>query len=228
MIVVTNVGANVNEDAAQKYGVELCSQSVLVAGKAVDTWPRVSFDVADGWVRTSPEHPHVLGTTAKEFVSVLQRIAQADREIIVVQGSRKLIQSFQSATSAAKSLNEHPRFRDVKIHVVDSGAMDAAVGLIVVLAASAAAEGVRFEKVVTLVERAVHELCFVGLVRTFDYLVRGGRASVFKARLAELLRIRPLIGLADGEIVPIGRFSEKSDPTEKMVDHLEESLGDRR
>ncbi|MCA9592554.1 MAG: DegV family EDD domain-containing protein [Myxococcales bacterium] len=228
MIVVTNAGGNVNERAAEQYGIEICPQGVVVAGKTLDTRERVPFHEVDAWVRSSSQHPHVLGTTAREFVTVFQRVAAKDHEIIVVQGSKKLVQSYQAAASAAKTLHDHPRFRDVGIHVVDSKSTDIGVGLIAVLVAAAGAAGVPFAEAKRLADAAPAHLTQIATVRTFDYLIRGGRASVFKARLAELMRIRPMIGWVDGEVVPVGRMSSKADRAEKLAEHLRQTVGEGR
>ncbi len=225
MIVVTNAGANVNEGAAEKYGIEICPQCVVVGEKTLDTRGSVPFARADEWVASSAQHPHVLGTTAREFVSVFQRVAQADREIIAVQGSKKLVKSHQAALSAAKMLHEHPRFGDVKVHVVDSKLTDVGVGLIAVLAASASAAGLSFREAARLADAATDQLTQVATVRSFDYLIRGGRASVFKARLAEFMRVRPMIGFSDGEVTPVGRMSRSADRPEKLAEHLRASVG---
>lgn len=121
VIIVTNPGSNLTADEVREHDIRLTPQQIVVDGEAHDTRGGFTFADIDRWVQSAKQHPHVVGTTASEFVQYFQRLAQEDSEILAVMTSRKIIGSHDAALVAANTLKAHPRFAHVRILVADSG-----------------------------------------------------------------------------------------------------------
>ncbi len=218
MRIVTNPGANLGPALTAHYGITLSPQQIVVDGVAHDTREEIPLATVDEWVRTSKDHPHVLGTAAAEFAALFRQIAAEDQEIVAVMTSKKIIQSHQAAVSTLHALRSHPRYSSLKVSIVDTTVTDLGAGLIAVLAAEAKQAGLDFDAVTALCEAAAERVRMVLYVATLDNLVKGGRASFLRAWLANVLQVRPLIVFRDGELKPDARVSAKSDPTDGILE----------
>jgi fatty acid-binding protein DegV len=58
-----------------------------------------------------------------------------------------------------------------------------------------------------------------------DYLVKGGRASVLRAYLANLLGVRPVIAFVDGEFKVVAKLRTGTETPAALADSLEAHVG---
>jgi DegV family protein with EDD domain len=65
--------------------------------------------------------------------------------------------------------------------------------------------GTSDEEVDALVERYRHETGLLFTVDTLEYLARGGRIGRARAWAGELLNIKPILSIRDGEVLPVKR-----------------------
>lgn len=228
MRIVTNPGSNLSRAAIDRYDVHVTPQNIVVDGEAHDTRDGIGLSTIDAWVRTAKVHPYVVGTTAAEFVGMFRELSARDREIFVVMTSRKLIGSHDAAVSAAKTLSSHAGFDDVRIVVGDTGVTDVGAGLATILAGEAMRAGLSLEAIAAAIEAFRLHAELVILPQNLDYLVKGGRATSARAFLANVFRVRPLIGFVEGEVAVVGKVSAKAAPSEVVSSHLVQRLGEGR
>lgn len=224
--MVTNPGSNLPQDLCAHYDIEVTPQQIVVDGTSHDTRPGISFEQIDTWVRTAKVHPHVLGTTAAEFVSLFTRVARRDREILAVMTSRKIIGSHDAAVIASRSVME--KQRDVRIAVGDTGTTDLGAGLACLLAAEARNAGLDLERVAELVEAYRTHVRMYIMPKTLEYLVKGGRASSLRAFFAGLFGLRPLLSFVDGELKAVGKIPMKADIATAVASAVEADIGRAR
>lgn len=206
MRVITNPGSNVSRRALQQYGIELSPQQIVVDGVSHDTREEVSIKDIDRWVWTAKEHPHVVGTTAQEFVQMFANAIATDPELLVVLTSKKIIQTYAAATAAARTLQSRTATKHAQFGIVDTGITDAGAGLIVIAAGALARAGVPLRTAERVLETMASRILCVFAPETFEYLVKGGRASWLRARAATMLNLRALVGFSDGESSAFGTF----------------------
>jgi len=60
---------------------------------------------------------------------------------------------------------------------------------------------------------------------TLRYLYMGGRIGLAKSLAGTLLNIKPLIGVENGVVVPLGQARSRSKAYQKMVDLIESTVG---
>jgi DegV family protein with EDD domain len=60
---------------------------------------------------------------------------------------------------------------------------------------------------------------------TLKYLYMGGRIGKARHLVGSLLNIKPLIGMEDGVIVPLGFARSRAQAYQAMVDKVEEGIG---
>ena len=71
--------------------------------------------------------------------------------------------------------------------------------------------------------RSRENIQFVFVLETLEYLQRGGRIGKAQAFVGTLLRFKPLLGIVDGEVVPLAHVRSRA----KAFDTTEELLTQR-
>ena len=136
--------------------------------------------------------------TPAAFAQVYQSAVDASEEVVVLTISSKLSGTYQSATIAAMDFPG-------KVFVVDS--MNAALGsgILAELAVRLADSGMSAGEIADRLTKERDNVHLVAVVDTLEYLKRGGRVSKTVAFAGELLSIKPVITLLDGEVAVIGK-----------------------
>lgn len=226
MIITTNPGSNLNPVALAEYQIELTPQQIVVDGEHHDTRERIALATVDEWTATAKEYPYVLGTSAGQFAGFFNAFSKRDKEILSIQTSRKLIPSYDAACSAARTLGK----KDPSLHieVIDSQMTDSGAGMATILACEAAKAGLSIMEVADVVQRFCQGAEAVVIPETLDNLVKGGRASFLKAFFADLLGLRPVITMKEGELTPAGKMRKKDDRVAEMVTRMAKLIDDKR
>ena len=219
MKIVTNPGSNLPRQALEHYGIEVSPQQIVVDGTTHDTRATIPYATIDRWVRSSPEFPHVVGTTAHEFVALLSVVAREDPELLVVLTSRKIIKSYAAAVSATRTLRDAAAFKNIAIGVVDSRMTDAGTGLLAIAAGEASRAKIGLAKTERILELLAQRSTMAFVPATLDNLVRGGRAGWARAQIANLLHLLPIIGFRDGELESLDRMRRSTNVAEALIDN---------
>lgn len=220
MRILTNPGANLPPELLRHYDILSTGSSIVVDGESHDVRDDLALDQVDGWVATARVHPYVLGTSAAEIARCCLKAGEEDDEILIVMSSRKIIQSYDAACSAARTLESHPVGRKLRIRVVDSMSTDLGLGLPVLAAAEAVRAGMRFDEVGDFVETLAGRGHFAFVPRSIDNLVRGGRASFLRGWMAKMLGLRPLLAFVDGEPAMVGKCKTSEDHPRLVAEYL--------
>jgi DegV family protein with EDD domain len=61
-------------------------------------------------------------------------------------------------------------------------------------------------------------------VATLEYLRRGGRIGAASSMIGSLLKLRPVLTLRDGQVVPLGKARGAADTVRFVERHLEQTL----
>ena len=119
-------------------------------------------------------------------------------ELLVITISSKLSGTYSSALQAASMF-------EGKVRVIDS--LNAAIGerLLCEYALRLIKDGLTIDEIVEKLEIAKTKICLIALVDTLEYLKKGGRISSTVAFAGELISLKPVIGIVNGEVKMIGK-----------------------
>ncbi len=127
-------------------------------------------------------------------------IAEGAEEIVSIHVPEKL-----SGTLNAMRLGAEAVAKD-RITLVDSLQLAFGIGMQVWAAAELALEGADRDTILATIETVRIHTKVYAIIDTMEYLRRSGRVNALAASLGEILRIRPVINVADGEVQSIGRL----------------------
>lgn len=171
-------------------------------------------------LRESKAPPKTSQPAVGEFLAAYREVAQAADAIISVHASSKLSGTFRSAETAATMLRqERP---DVRIETIDTLTIATCQGVVAMRAAQDAVGGKSFEEVVAGARALMTKPRVLFVPDTLEYLQKGGRIGRAQALVGSLLQIRPILTVADGEVVPRDRARTRARATERVLELMAE------
>jgi fatty acid kinase fatty acid binding subunit len=170
-------------------------------------------------LRSSPELPTTSQPTPADFLAAYSELAGYER-ILSLHLAANLSGTYQSAGIAAAELG------DGRVRTIDTETASAGISLLALAIQRRLDAGTTDEEVDALVERykAEHGLLFT--VDTLEFLARGGRIGRAKAFAGELLHVKPILSIRNGEVIPVKRVRGARKAFQEFVDALESETAD--
>ena len=134
------------------------------------------------------------------FSQAISRAQEAGEDVVVISLSSKLSGTYQSACTAAAEAGDA-----TEVHVVDTENVTLGMKILIQYALRLLDEGKTAAEIARAVEEARDRVCVVALLDTLEYLKRGGRISAAAGTVGELLSIKPVIPVRDGEVAVLGK-----------------------
>lgn len=135
-----------------------------------------------------------------EFEAAYRHLLTRAKSIVSIHISRRLSGTVNAAETARSLLPE------ADITVVDSRLVAGALGLVVRAAARVAQEGKPLAEVLSLIDQLITAIKVYFSIESLEYLRRGGRIGGAQALLGTILKINPILTLADGVIQPFEKI----------------------
>lgn len=155
--------------------------------------------------------PKTAAPSPADFIAAFEPVISSGKDIVYISLSSAISSTYQNALLAAGE------FPEGRIQVIDSETLCGGIALLVMKAARAAEKGLSAIEIADMLKhtRSLVETQFV--VDTLDYLYMGGRCSGMQNFIGSLLKIRPVLRLVDGSIIPTNKIRGKK---EKAVEQM--------
>jgi DegV family protein with EDD domain len=108
------------------------------------------------------------------------------------------------------------------IDVTDSQTTSWGLGVVVSAAAQAADNNLPMDQIVRLVRGMLPHIYVIFFVERLDYLEQGGRIGLAQALLGTMLRIKPILLIEEGEIIPMEKVRTRDLAIDKLADFVAE------
>ena len=152
------------------------------------------------------------------FAEVYREAFRRGETVIVICLSGKLSGTYQSAVVAAEDAPG-------EVYVVDSRNVTAGERLLVEYALRMVSEGVSARNIVRTLEQARERIHILGLLDTLEYLKKGGRISKTVAFVGEVMAIKPVVTVAEGEVSILGKARGSKNGSNFLIKEIEKCGG---
>jgi DegV family protein with EDD domain len=149
-------------------------------------------------LRTATDLPTTSQPTPADFLSTYEQLADYER-IYSIHISGKLSGTIESARTAAAEADGD------RIRIVDSDTASAAIAMVGLAVQRRLERGTTDEEIDELVARFRRENALLFTVETLEFLARGGRIGRARAFAGQVLNVKPILTIQDGEVVPLKR-----------------------
>jgi fatty acid kinase fatty acid binding subunit len=169
-------------------------------------------------LRTASELPTTSQPTPGDFLATYEELGSYER-IYSLQLSAKLSGTFDSARTAASELGD-------KVRVVDTETASAAIAILGFAIQRRLERGAADDEIAELIERYKRDAGIVFTVDTLEFLQKGGRIGKAAAFAGSLLQIKPILSIADGEVLPLKRVRGNQKAIQEFASAFTESTRD--
>lgn len=216
--IITDSAADLTAEYAEAHAVTVIAMTTIfgeteyVEGVTIthhEFYEKLIED--DTLPKTSQLAPH-------QFESVYKEIDAKGDTAVVITLSSKLSGTYQNAVIAASD------YENV-IFPVDS--LNATVGeqVLVKRAVILAEEGKSASEIAATLCRERSRVRLIALLDTLEYLKKGGRISPTTAFVGNMLSIKPVVTVQDGEVVVIGKARGSKKGNNMLIEYINEHGG---
>lgn len=176
------------------------------------------------WLVTARELPTTASPGPGDYIEIYEElIKEGYEEILSIHITSKGSGAYQAAMIAKSMMAE--RLPQLRLEVVDTLNVSMCQGWMVIEAARAAMAGLKMDEILPRLRRMLPKLQMIQTADTLRYLYMGGRIGKAKHMVGSLLNIKPLIGIKDGMVAPLGQARSRGQAYHKMVDLIEQAVG---
>jgi fatty acid kinase fatty acid binding subunit len=212
--VVSDSNAYLPKQLAEANGITMLQQYVLFGDGRRMHEDEVDLDAFFDEMRSAEQLPKTSHPTTEDFVAAYEELLKDAEAIVSVHSSGQISHTVEAAAEAAEQLGAGDR-----IHVIDSLSAGGGLGVIALAAARKAAAGEAAERVVEVAEEARSELKMWFAVDTLEFLRRSGRIGAASAWVGSTLRVKPILTIDSGQMMPVERVRTAERAFERLVDY---------
>lgn len=215
--ILVDSASDININEAMEMDIELLPMQITFNNidyfDGVDLLPRQFYEKlieSDTLPKTSQINPF-------RFSEAFERLVNEGHEVIAIVLSSKLSNTFNNALQASQEF-------EGKVFVVDSLSATAGERLLVEYALRLIKEGKTAKEIYEELMEKRHKIQIMALLNTLEYLKKGGRISSAVSFAGELLSLKPVISIVDGEVKLIGK-ARGSKNGNNLINKLVEEKG---
>jgi len=186
--IVTDSTSDIPKDLVASLPITVIPVYITLNGKSYLDNVEISREVFYQELPDSEPHPTTAAPSPEQFLQAYHAAADKGASAIF---SIHISETFSAILKSAQSAAE--KFDRLPIHVIDSGNLSMAEGLIVIKAAQSAQEGKSAEEVKAIIDSVIPRTYAYAKLDTIDYLLRGGRISAIQYSVVSMLGIKPIL-----------------------------------
>ena len=225
--VLTDSTASLPETLIQSLHIETVAYYVHRGQEVLRDLVTIQPDEFLRWLPTTRVLPNTAAPSPGDYLEAYERLADGGaEEIVSIQMSSNLSAGYEAATLAGGMLRDQRP--GVRVAVIDSRNAALCQGWMAVEAARAALAGLGLDEITARIRRMVPVSHMIQTADTLRYLYMGGRIGRAASLFGTVLNIKPLIGIEDGVIVPLGKARSRGQAYAMMADMVAQMLGRSR
>lgn len=165
-----------------------------------------------GRLATFPAYPTTAAPSVGTFTQTYERLtAGGATQILSLHLAHELSATLNTVQLAATAANSVP------VTLFDTRQITVGAGLLVLLAAEAAAAGQTLAEIIDMLNQQVKQTRVFGMIHSLDALHRSGRVSWAEFGIGSLLQIKPIMMIADGTISAVAKVRTRKRALQHML-----------
>ena len=185
-------------------------------------------DVYEFMVEHPNDYPKTAQPSVEDYLKTFEKYASQGMDIICFCLSAKFTGSMNAAMIARDQILE--QFDNIRIEVMDSMLATVMQGLMIQELVRFKRAGAAFEDVIAKAKYLRDTARIFFTVENMNYLIHGGRVGKLAGVAANVLNLRPMILMTQGELFPMGlargRSQSKKKAMEKLFSYIKENGND--
>ncbi len=171
---------------------------------------------------TTTVQPTTSQPTPGDFLAVYEEVSASYERVLSLQLSSTLSGTYASAQTAAEMLGGD------RVRVIDTRTVSAAIAMLALGVRRRLESGTTDEEIDAFVARFQREHRLLFTVSTLEYLQRGGRIGRAAALAGNLLNVKPILTIRDGEVVPLKKVRGNAEGVRRVPGAVRGDVDRRR
>jgi DegV family protein with EDD domain len=192
-IIVADTTCGLPRDLLRNRGIPFVPQVVIFGDQSFHD--DGELDTAE-FLKKLKSFPTLPKTAAPEpalYYPIYDKAREQGQSIVVVAPSSKISGTVRSAQTAAED------FPGMEIRIVDTLTVSCNLGALVLMADDMAKAGKSAEQIECAIQELIPRGRLYFVVDTLEYLAKGGRIGGAKALLGELIQVKPVLAIVNGQ-----------------------------
>jgi DegV family protein with EDD domain len=214
--IVADTTCGLSRELLKQRGIPCVPQVVIFGDRSYHDDGELETAAFLKLLKASATLPKTAAPEPALYHPIFTKAQERGNSLIVLAPSSKISGTVRSAQTASLE------FPGMDIRVIDTLTISCNLGSLVILADDLARAG----KTADEVEKAVKEMIPRGqiyfVVDTLEYLAKGGRIGDARALLGELIQIKPILTLRNGQAEPYEQQRTRKRSLARLVEIVEE------
>ncbi|MBX0357142.1 DegV family protein [Halobacillus sp. Nhm2S1] len=221
--VLCDSASDLNQEMFEQFSVQSLPLKVILNNEeyddGIDITPKEVYDrMKDG------EAPKTAQVSPQTFRETFTALAEKGQPFIYFAFSSELSGTYQTAKMIEQEVKEE--YENARFDVIDTKAASLGYGLVILRAAELAKGGASYDEVLELGQYHATHMEHIFTVDDLEYLQRGGRVSRTAAFVGGLLKIKPLLHMEDGKLIPLEKIRGSKKVLKRMLEVMDERGAD--
>jgi DegV family protein with EDD domain len=211
-IIVADTTCGLPRDLLTQRGIPLIPQDVIFGDEVFHDDKELDTATFLQKLKASKSLPKTAAPEPPLYYPIFEQARKSGESIVIVAPTGKASGTVRSAQTAAQD------FTDVDIRIVDTQTISCNLGSLVLVADDMAKGGKTADEIVAKLNDMIPRGRIYFLVDTLEYLAKGGRIGGAKRLLAELLEIKPILQIKDGQVEAFEQQRTKKRALARLVE----------
>jgi len=214
LAIVTDSTCDISDDLAESNHIHIVPNLVIIEEQSLEDGKDITRQEFYERLPTMKKHPTTATASSGAYQQLYEKLfQQGASQILSIHASSLLSGIFGAASAAAQAFGE-------RVGVVDSEHISMGLGFQVLAAAEAVTLGATREIVISLLKEIRQRIHLVAMLDTLEYVRRSGRVSWARARLGNLLSVKPFVGIRNGLVNSLGETRTRRKGIERLKQFL--------
>ncbi len=214
--IVADTLCSLPHDLLKQRGIPLIPQIVMFGDQSYHDDNEIDTATFLKKLKASTQLPKTAAPEPTLYYPIFQRAQEKGESVIVIAPTGKASGTVRSAETAAQD------FPQADIRIIDTLTIAGNLGSLVLMADCWAKEGADADTIVKRVNEMIPRERTYFLVATLEYLQKGGRIGGAKALVGELLQVKPILSICEGQIEPFEQQRTKKRAVARLIEIVKE------
>lgn len=213
--IITDSTSDLPEEIVKEYDIEVLP--LLINFGETTYKDRIDINLQELLLKMgqSDEFPGTAQVNPQRFLECYRSYREKGYKIVSIHISSKMSGTYQSACIAKEMLGTDD------IVVIDSLNVTSGLGLLVLKAARLKEAGLGIREIESEIKTLIPHVKSVLAFEALDNLVKGGRLSKTAGVIGNILGIRPILGVENGEMVVIDKVRGNKKSIKYILDYID-------
>lgn len=214
--IITDSTSDLSEDIIKKYNIEVLPLIVNFGEESYYDGVDMTFDKLISKIDGGAEFPTTSQINPQRFYDCFKKNLEEDYKIIYIGIGSKFSGTYQSACIARDMFNTED------IVIVDSENVTSGLGILVIYAGRLMEQGKNLREIEKEILSSIPKVDNMLAFNSIEHLIKGGRLSKTAGFIGNVLNIKPMLAIKDGEIGVVDKVRGTKKAIKAVIDYLDD------